>query len=263
MFMSRYFERSKLLPVLLVAGGLLILGLIIWFTTSGGKGLFPEKWTGVAGDPINVTLDFYESWLSAKEIGPNEPFTQGLLDLEQVGPELREKIKAEEGQLTEEGLDPVLCQEGLPEGLRTIPVFQQSESAQILVTTKGKPGQAVIDLKAKNGLWRITDINCGNAETGPQGEFSFDKSGFLLKQVPAPLNSEYWHLVFEEAGVLGHAVPLFIGAETECLAADGSGVSCESDLLKETMPARVQGEMSEAGVTVKRIQAVESVNISD
>ncbi|MCB9818694.1 hypothetical protein H6788_00755 [Candidatus Nomurabacteria bacterium] len=262
--MSRYFDRSKLLPVLLVAGVLLIIGLIVWLTSGGGS-LIKEPWKGVAGDPINVTLDFYEDWLGARTVGPNEPFVLGLLDYEQVGPELKEKLKAQEGQLSDETTDPVLCQVGIPEGLRTIPVYQQEEVAQILVmsTTDGQTGQAIVDMVAKDGLWQITDITCGNAESGPQGEFSFDKSGFLLKQVPAPLDSNYWHLVYEEAGVLGHAVPLFMDADTVCVNAEGDTAACDESLLKETMPARVQGQMSETGVDVKRIELVNSVSISD
>lgn len=265
MFMSRYFDRSKLLPVLLVAGVLLIIGLIVWLTSGGARTLIPEQWKGVAGDPINVTLDFYESWLNARTTGPNEPFVQGLLGYEQVGPELKEKLKAQEGQLSDESTDPVLCQVGVPEGLRTIPVYQQEEAAQMLVmsTTKGQAGQAIVNMVAKNGLWQITDITCGNAESGPQGEFSFDKTGFLLKQVPAPLDSNYWHLVYEEAGVLGHAVPLFFDADSVCVNADGSTGTCDDSVLKETMPAHVQGEMSETGIEVKRIEIVESVSISD
>ncbi len=264
MFMSRYFDRSKLLPVLLVAGVLLIIGLIVW-ATSGGRGFLSEPWKGVAGDPINVTLGFYEDWLKARTVGPNEPFVQGLLDYEQVGPELKEKLKAQEGQLNDESTDPVLCQVGVPEGLRTIPVYQQEEAAQMLVmsTTDGQTGQAIVNLVAKGGLWQITDITCGNAESGPQGEFSFDKSGFLLKQVPAPLDSNYWHLVYEEAGVLGHAVPLFLDADSVCVNADGSTGTCDENILKETMPAHVQGQMSETGIQVKRIEIVESVSISD
>lgn len=264
MFMSRYFERSKLLPVLMVAGVLLIIGLIIWFT-SGGRSLFPAPWKGVAGDPINVTLDFYEAWLEARITGPNEPFAKGLLDYEQVSLELRDKLKAQEGQLNDESTDPVLCQVGVPEGLRTIPVYQQEEAAQVLVmsTTDGQTGQAVVHMVAKDGLWQISDITCGNAESGPQGEFSFDKSGFLLKQVPAPLDSNYWHLVYEEAGVLGHAVPLFLSADSACIVEDGSTVACDDNFLKETMPARVQGQMSETGLEVKRIEVVQSVSVSD
>lgn len=265
MLMSRYFDRSRLLPVLLVAGVLLIVGLIVWLTSGGARTLLPEQWKGVAGDPINVTLDFYESWLEARTVSPNEAYVRGLLDYEQISPELKEKLKAQEGQLNDESTDPVLCQVGLPEGLRTMPVYQQEEAAQMLVmsTTDGQTGQAIVNMVAKNGLWQIVDITCGNAESGPQGELSFDKSGFLLKKVPAPLDSNFWHLVYEEAGVLGHAVPLFIDGESVCMNADGSTVACDDNFLKETMPARVQGQMSETGLQVKRVQVVESVAISD
>lgn len=256
-------NRNKLLPILAVAGILLVVGVVWFLRSGGGEGLFAPAWTGMEGEPIDVTLNFYDGWLGARAAGPNEPFTQGLLDYPQVGPELKEKLKALEGQLNDETTDPVLCQVGLPEGLRTIPVFQQEESAKILVmsTTEGQSGQAVIDLAAKDGLWQITDINCGNGEAGPQGEFSFDKTGFLLKQVPAPLDSNYWHLVFEEAGVLGHAVPLFMDAESVCVYKDGTTAACDDNILKETIPARVMGEMSETGVQVERIELVETVTI--
>lgn len=257
-------NRNKLLPILIAAVVVVVIGLVVWLNYSG-KSLIPERWTGKAGDPINVTLDFYEAWLEARKADPNGPFQKGLLDYEQVGPELRDHLKGFEGQLTAESDDPVLCQNGVPEGLRTVPVFQQDAAAQILVmsTTKGQSGQAVVSLAAKDGLWRITDISCGNAESGPKGEYSFDKSGFLLKQVPAPLDSKYWHLVFEEAGVLGHAVPLFIDDNSVCVAKDGTTGPCNDDILKETAPARVMGEMSESGVNVKRIEMVDSVQIED
>lgn len=257
-------NRKQVLPIALAAVALLIIGVVIWMVSTG-KTLIPKPWTGVAGDPINVTLDFYEAWLEAKTVGPNEPFARGLLEYQQVGPELRDKLSAFDGQLEASSTDPVLCQSSVPEGLRTLPVFQLEESAQIMVrsTTEGHVGQAIIDLEARDGLWRITDINCGNAEQGPQGEFSFDKGGFLLKQVPAPLNPEYWHLVFQEAGVLGHAVPLFIDAETVCVNKDGDEVACDDNVLKETAPAHVKGQMGEAGVDVARIEMVDSVSIED
>lgn len=255
-------NRNKILPILAVAGILLIIG-IIWFVRGGSSGLLGERWHGVAGEPLDIALNFYEEWLDARRAGDNEPFTRGLLAYEQVGDDLREKLSQFEGKLAADQEDPVLCQTQLPEGLRTIPVFKQDEAAQFLVTSKGSPNQAIVTLAAKDGLWQITDISCGNGEQGPQGEFSFDKTGFLLKQVPAPLDSKYWHLVFEEAGVLGHAVPLHIGETTICANKDGSETTCDDNFLKETMPARVKGEMSESGVTVKRIELVETVSITE
>lgn len=256
--------RNKYLPIALIVGTALIIGAIIW-QVLGGKGLIPERWTGVEGEPVAITLSFYEAWLGARAAGDNEPFTQGLLSYEQIGKDLRERLQGFEGKLKSGEEDPVLCQKDLPGGLRTLPVYQKEDAAQVLVmsTTKGQSGQAIVTLAAKNNLWQITDITCGNAEQAPRGEFSFDKSGFLLKQVPAPLDSRYWHLVFQEEGVLGHAVPLFINESTVCVKKDGSTAACNDETLKETEPARVLGEMSESGVTVKRIELIESVNIED
>jgi hypothetical protein len=256
-------NRNKLLPILLVVA-ILLVGGFLWFK-SGGDGFFPDKWTGVEGEAINVALDFYEGWLDARKVGDNEPFTRGLLEYVQLSTEVKDKLSAYEGKLVVGEEDPVLCQTELPEGLRTIPVYVQEEAAQILVmsTTKGQSGQAVVSMKAKNNLWQITDISCGNAEAAPDREFSFEKSGFLLKQVPAPLDSKNWHLVFEEAGVLGHAVPLFFNSDSVCIAKDGSTATCDDNFLKETMPATVKGELSESGVDVKRVELVDAVEISD
>ena len=255
---------NKRLSVFLIIGLIIMLAAIVW-QVMGGKSLKGEKWTGVAGEPVSITLDFYEAWLQARAVDSSDAFSIDLLQFEQLGPVVRERANEFKDKIGEEGLmDPILCQTELPEGLRTLPVYIQDETAQILVmsTTKGHSGQAIVNMVAKNNLWQITDINCGNAETAPQGEFSFDKTGFLLKQVPAPLDSNYWHLVFEEAGVLGHAVPLFMNEETECIMKDGTITTCSDDVLKETIPARVYGEMSETGVQVKKIELVETVSIN-
>lgn len=259
-----HMNRNKFLPIALVVGIVAVIGIIVWQVMGGGEGLFSEPWTGMEGTSIDVTLDFYESWLSERNREGGDPYAAGLLDYPQVSKGVREHLATFEGRLQEEGMkDPVLCQTELPGGLRTIPVYQQDESAQVMVRSSSKEhtGQAVVTLAAKNGLWQITEINCDSGETGPQGEFSFDKSGFLLKQVPAPLDSNYWHLVFQEAGVLGHAVPLYIEETTVCAQVDGNEVACDDNFLKETIPARVKGELTETGVNVVRIELVDSVSI--
>lgn len=256
-------NRNKFLPIALVIGVVVVIGLIIW-QVMGGKGLFADPWKGMEGTSVEVALNFYESWLSARSTEGADPFANGLLDYPQVSQNLRDHLSTFEGKLGEEGMeDPVLCQTVIPGGLRTVPVYQQEESAQLIIRSSSKEqvGQALVTMAAKNGLWQITEISCGNAETGPQGEFSFDKAGFLLKQVPAPLDSNYWHLVFQEAGVLGHAVPLYIEETTVCAQKDGNEVACNDDFLKETIPARVKGELTETGVQVKRIELVDSVSI--
>lgn len=250
-------KRNKSLPILLLVGTVVIIGIIIWKVIGGGLSL-PGQWKGVEGDPVDVTLDFYEAWLTARNSTSTDPFTAGILAYDQVGEEVASGLSEYEGKLADTETDPVLCQTTIPGGLRTLPVYKKDDSAQILVmsTTKGQSGQAVVTLAAKNDLWQITNITCGNAEQAPTGEYSFDKSGFLLKQVPAPLDSKYWHLVFEEDGVLGHAVPLFIDGDTICVLEDGSSEACSDGVLKETMPAHVYGAMSESGVNVKKIELV-------
>lgn len=257
-------DRKKFLILgVLAAAALLVIGVMVWQLVTG-KTLFEEPWTGVEGTPVDVALNFVEPWLDARKIGPDEPFNQGLLEYTQVGKELKAKLQESQGKLGEEGaVDPVLCQAVVPESLRTMRVYEKEDAAQILImsTARDGSGQAVITMAAKNGLWQLTDITCGSAENGPRGEFSFEKSGFLLKQVPAPLDSNYWHLVFQEEGVLGHAVPLFINESSICVKLDGTEVACDDNILKETIPARVKGEMSETGVTVKRIELIDSVSI--
>lgn len=264
MIKYRDMNRNKFLPIALVVGVIVVIGIIVW-QVMGGKSLLSETWTGMEGAPVDVALNFYESWLSVRNTeGGGDPFAAGLLDYPQISKGVREHLASFEGKLGEEGTeDPVLCQTELPTGLRTIPVYQQEESAQIIVRSSSREqfGQALVTLAAKNGLWQITEISCGNAEAGPQGEFSFDKAGFLLKQVPAPLDPNYWHLVFQEAGVLGHAVPLFIDESSVCAQKDGTEVACNEDFLKETIPARVKGELTETGVQVKRIELVDSISI--
>lgn len=256
-------NRNKFLPIALGIGVILVIGIIVW-QVMGGKGLSSDSWKGMEGSSVDVALNFYESWLSARNTEGGDPFAAGLLDYPQVSQDLKDHLTTFEGKLGEEGMeDPVLCQTEIPGGLRTIPVYQQDESAQLIIRSSSKEqlGQALVTMVAKNGLWQITEISCGNAEVGPQGEYSFDKAGFLLKQVPAPLDSKYWHLVFQEAGVLGHAVPLFIDDATICAQKDGNEVACDDNFLKETIPARVKGELTETGVQVKRIELVDSVPI--
>ncbi len=255
-------NRNKFLPIVLIVG-IIVLAVIIFWQVLGGKSFLSEPWKGVAGEPIDVALNFYDDWLAARS-GESDPFTTGLLNYEQVGKDLREHLATFEGRLGEEGVeDPVLCQMDVPPGLRTIPVYTQDEAAQFIIRSADRSltGQAVVTLAAQDGLWQITNISCGGAESAPQGEYSFDKSGFLLKQVPEPLNSDYWHLVFQEAGVLGHAVPLFITDDSVCVQKNGDTAACNDDVLKETIPARVMGSMSESGVQVKRIELVDSVSI--
>jgi hypothetical protein len=147
----------------------------------------------------------------------------------------------------------------VPSKLRAKTVYENESAAQMLIMPKEKEGgiQSVVTLRAANDLWVITDISCSAGEQAPdQGEFSFDQTGFLLKQsVQPPLNSEYWHLVFEQNGVMGFTAPLFMGEEAKCNLS-GTEESCSAANLAEVMQVRVRGQMTEAGVEVAHLDLV-------
>ena len=91
-------------------------------------------------------------------------------------------------------------------------------------------------------------------EEAPQREFSFERTGNLLKSDVAPLDPDLWYIVFEENGEKGHVAPLYFDDTSMCKAADGSEVVCNPDQFTNAADAVVKGEMSEAGVQVKLVE---------
>ena len=240
--------------VIIVAG----IGWWLFLMFSGGLSSDPNKDRGMEGDPLDVTLNFYEKWLIARQSTTTDPYSEKVNEDIALSAETSASLAEYEGRLNEEGLrDPVLCQTSVPESLRTVPSFTNEERAQFLVlsATKGMDGQASVSLEQHNGRWMITKITCGAGEQDPnQGEFTFDKEGLLLKNVPEPLDSQYWHIVFEQNGEFGHAAPLFLGNDSVCISTDGVEELCSDSMFTETERVHVQGQMSEAGVEVKRIE---------
>ena len=229
-----------------------------WFTQSKSSSTEDEvELRGVEGEPVDIALDFYEAWLRASKSTSTNPFPEVVNNSEALSVKLSERLLEIINNPTEDQVDPVLCQASLPEKFRVKTIFEKEETVQLMILAKDKEskGQAVVDLKAHDNLWEITDITCLFGETAPpQGEFSFDKEGQLLKSVPPPLNPDYWHLVFEENGQFGHTVPLLLDENSECTKANGEKSVCTEDMLTQTVTVRVQGDMEEAGLKVKKIQ---------
>jgi hypothetical protein len=219
------------------------------------------EFKGVKGDPLDITLDFFDAWLMARQSTSTDPYQENLISREGVSVALGEKLLAAETAFRESGFDPVLCQNALPEKFRARVVYEDTTSAQMLIMPKEKEGgvQSVVSLIAQGELWEISDISCGSGEQAPEmGEFSFDRTGFLLRQsVQPPLDPELWHLVFEQDGVLGYTAPLFFGAGSVCVI-NGDEESCDTANLAEVMQVAVQGQMTEAGVEVARVELVGS-----
>lgn len=244
--------------------GVIVVGCVIWWlflliTGSGGSGLMANK--GVEGEPLDLTIDYYERWMSARNASTTDPFAEGLQNDPILSENVQNMLSEYEGKLDEAERDPVLCQTSVPDSLRTLKVSQDEDKAQILVlsATKGLNGQATIDLEGDNGHWLITNIKCTSAEENPnQGEYSFDKEGYLLKNVPAPLDSNYWHIVYKQDDVAGYTAPLHLDASSTCVNEDGTEQTCNTDMFTETGAVHVQGDMTESGVNVARIEFINS-----
>jgi len=207
-----------------------------------------EKWNGVAGEPIDIAIEFYTNWVERvgglDEVLKEAPVAESLKDM------LKENASAE--------VDPVACRAFDETQVRTRAVFEREDTAQyIMQVTKGDltEGYAIVDLSGKNGEWQIKNITCAYGDVAPEkGEFNFSQEGGLLKNVPAPYDANFWHLVYESEGQIG-VVPLRFTEASACITLDGDTVSCNGDFLIEAMDVHVYGNLSEEGAEVAKIEA--------
>lgn len=236
----------------------LVVFIIIGFVWVFFKGNVLNQQEVSMSDPVDVVLDFYDPWLDARKSETTDPYKEGLDKSPILSKELRSRISKAKGQSDTE-VDPVLCQVTVPTVISGRPLYESEDKVEILILArdKGLDGQAVVVLNKLNGGWYINDIKCSPGEFAPPREFSFEREGYLLKSVPAPLNSKYWHLVFEENDELGHVAPLFFGEESICILSNGDESVCNPDQFLETSKATVYGEMSESGVSVKKLRFME------
>lgn len=237
----------------------LVLGYKLFTGGMNDQSSAPQSMQEVAmGTPIDVVSDFVSQWLNARQSTTTNPYQEGLASSTILSPELRTRLIGSEAGLLD-GLDPVLCQSATNTAIRITArlMNEQSNRAQVLVLAKGLPGQAIVTVQKQGEGWFISDIMCAAGEFAPEREFSFDMEGNLLKNVPQPLDSQYWHLVFTEDNIPGHTAPLFFDAESKCTAVDGSESVCDTGKFREAIKTSVQGEMTETGVKVKKLKLLE------
>lgn len=205
-------------------------------------------------EPVDIVQKFYRTWLDTSLSTTTDPYKEGLENYPFLSKELRTKIR--EAKNAGEGLDPVLCQTVVPADIALRIVSETESRTELLVTARESASteQAIITVLPLKGGWYIDDIRCSPGEFTQEREFSFDKEGNLLKSVPEPLNAEYWHLVFQEDGIAGHYAPLFFGPESVCVSLDGNAGACDPDTFTEATKVHVQGEMTDLGVAVKRLE---------
>jgi len=248
--------KKPLVILITVALLILIIGLVLFNNKKDSS--TPEEVRGVAGDPTDVTMDFLGDWLEARKSSTTDPYTENLANSMILSIEMVKKLSAAEADFRENGNDPVLCQSTIPGKLRSKSVFETIDKAQIMILPKDNQTTIipVVTLTGHDGLWEIIDITCSNGEEAPdQGEFSFNKEGQLLKaSLKPPLDNQYWHLVFEQDGTFGYTAPLFLSETSVCKLSDGDEETCRDNMFSETQKVFVQGNMTEAGVDVKRIE---------
>lgn len=241
---------------MLIIGGvvviIVVITIIVVFSVRNGTNLAPQEVS--MENPVDTALNFYEAWLSAAQATTTDPYQEGLAETPILSNELRTRLKNTEGQSDNE-LDPVLCQMTVPTRVAALPVYERDDEAQVVVMPReeGKTEQSVFTLLRHNGGWYINEIECSPGEFAPEREFSFETEGFLLKSVPPPLDPDYWYIVFEQNGEMGHTAKLFFDTDSVCVATDGSESACDSSQFVEPSKAYIQGQMTESGVEVKRL----------
>jgi hypothetical protein len=253
--------RKNLITV--VALGLVVLvGLIFWLNKDSANtvDVSNDIVRGVTGDPRDIALDFYDQWKDARLSTSTDPYQSGLHNSFVLSADLSKKLGDGESAFKDSVDDLVLCQSTIPEKFRMKSVYENSDSAQFLVSPKENElgTQSLVSLTYQNELWVIKDITCSAGDVAPeQGEFTFDREGFLLqKSAQPPLNPADWHLVFEQDGVLGYFVPIFLSESSVCISEAGDEETCQENMLGEALKVKVQGSMTEAGVDVKRLQFI-------
>ncbi|MDP3953617.1 MAG: hypothetical protein Q8P99_02255 [bacterium] len=234
--------------------GLVVIAVIVGLYLRGFKSSGSRQEVSTA-DPVDIVLDFYEPWLAAVRATDTNPYQLGLAKAPLLSKTLRERLLSAEGA-SQDGLDPVLCQTTVPTQISARPVTESADTAKVLVMSReeGALEQAIVTLLKHNDGWYIDDILCSPGEFPPEREFSFQMEGFLLKSVEPPLDSQYWHLVFEENNQQGHVVPLFFDTDSTCINLDGHESVCSPEQFTEPSKALVSGEMTELGVQVKRLE---------
>lgn len=252
----------------IIAGAVLVVTLILivifHFTGSdkdqneNGENDFVAR--GLSGEPTDLVLDFYSGWIDRKKVETVDEKTPNPTNSPLLSYQVYEEVKDFDFSADNTEVDPVLCRADLPNGLRSRVVFSTDNKEQILILSADKqtPQQSIITLEKNNDLWEITDIKCGSGEEGgPMGEFSFENEGSLLKDsLPEGFNTDYWHLVFEQDDMQGHTAALLIDEGSVCVDKEGNESTCDPETFFQTMRVRVQGNISEAGVEVKRIEMI-------
>lgn len=247
-----HMDNKKLIIGCVVAVAAIVI-VAIFFMRGGGMNLgFSQEVS--TESPINTTLNFFDPWLAAVQAESTDPYQEGLHEYSILSAELRAHIAGSRGG----DVDPVLCRSVDPEQLSARPVYTRDDEAKVLITSSNPEQfeQSIVTLMSHNNGWYISGIECAAGEFAPEREFTFEQKGFLLKSVPAPYDSNRWHIVFEQDGQAGFVAPLSFNGGSMC-SGGGSETVCDQNSFVEPSEVMVRGQMTETGVEVQKLEFVE------
>ncbi len=244
----------------LVIAVLIVLVFVIAFimVKNGSEG--PQQEDPLANqvlsteDPFDIVFDYYSPWRDAVAAVETSPYAEGFQNEPLLSERLRARIITSENSGE---VDPVLCQDTPPQKFTARIVSEYEDMVRILVKAKDPSltAFATFNIRKHNDGWFIDDIICDTGgEVPPEREFTFEKEGFLLKDVPEPLNSENWHLIFEENGEPGHFVPLYFSETSTCITSDDTEATCDPSSFAQATKAHVYGQMTEIGAEVSKVE---------
>lgn len=242
---------------IILIGVVLLVIAIIFIVVRNGNNDNDATNEGPTEVPIDVVLEFYDSWLDILRATSTDPYQSELLASVVVSSDVRSAINS--ARIENPDLDPVTCQTGqTPENFRAR-IFPTSETeTKILIESKvakeTQPMMSFVTLTVVDNKWQITNIECTQGDVAPDVEFTYDRQGLLLKSVPPPYEAGKWHLVFEQDGQMGYVTPLFFSATTSCVSKEGVTSVCNPDAFTETDRVSVKGGMTELGAEVVRIE---------
>lgn len=253
-------KNKKTIIILSVA--VLILALVVMLFSKGLVSMptsMNESNATLEGsaDPLTVTLDFYDQWLDTLQATDTDPYKAGLA----TSPVLSDMLKSTLASAKDKkGLDPVICQNPIPEKLNAKIIYSQDGKAQVLVLTKKQntAGQAIVSLVQKGATWQIDNVVCSLGEFEAPREFTFEYEGHILKDVPPPLDKNFWYLVYTQENTPGYVAKLFFSAtSSKCTSLEGADSICSPDSFTQAKKVKLQGNMTEYGVDVSTIKFLE------
>lgn len=224
--------------------------------TDGGNGTAAV--VPVTEDPVETLREFVNQWIDVRNDPNTNPYEEQLASYEHLTDEMRQTIATAEDDFFAQNYDPVLCTTTIPTKLRTRATARSDAWAEITILNRNETSRpiAFAQLVGVDGVWKINRIDCNTAETAPrQGEYSFERTGYLLKHsVQPPLDPSNWYLVYESNGTMGYTAMLHFDESSVCKKSDESTIACNDDGLVETMHVQVRGDMTEAGVSVVSVE---------